>query len=244
MRDYHLELEARVRWIRECLESAGAQGIVLGLSGGKDSALVGALSKLACEDTVGLILPCRSRRSYGQDLEDAQAVACAFGLETRVVDLQPALDQLEAAARTATSPTQAALVNMAPRLRMAVLYAVAASENRLVAGTGNRSEIYLGYFTKWGDGACDFNPIADLTATEVVEFLRFLGAPASVVEKAPSAGLYDGQTDEGELGIAYREVDAFLTGGQVSAEERAIIARLHGASEHKRRLPRMYGDQR
>jgi len=87
-------------------------------------------------------------------------------------------------------------------------------------------------------------PSADPTPTEAGESLRFWGAPASVVEKAPSAGLYDGQTDEGELGIAYREVDAFLTGGQVSAEERAIIARLHGASEHKRRLPRMYGDPR
>src|SRR5690606_9555285 len=99
------------------------------------------------------------------------------------------------------------------------------------AGTGNRSEAYMGYFTKWGDGACDFNPIGDLTVTEIYEFLRFLKAPAVILEKAPSAGLYDGQIDEGEMGISYERIDTFLLGGSVTEAELAIIERYHRASE-------------
>lgn len=243
MRDYQAELKHRIAFIQDCLASAGAQGIVYGNSGGKDSALVGILCKLACPDTVGLILPCRSQRNYEQDLRDAQEVAAAFGITTQIVDLQAVWAELERTVRTATAPTEAALANLAPRLRMTVLYAVAASEGRLVAGTGNRSEIHLGYFTKWGDGACDFNPIADLTVTEIYEFLRFLNAPACVLEKAPSAGLFDGQTDEGELGISYAKVDTFLLGGSVTDAERALIERYHKASAHKRSLPKMYGGQ-
>ena len=241
MRDYELELKNRIGFIRDCLKSASAQGIVYGNSGGKDSALTGILCKLACENTVGLIMPCRSRRSYEQDRRDAEAVAAAFGIETRMVDLQEALRALEDASSRAASLTESARINVPPRLRMAVLYAVAASEQRLVAGTGNRSEVYLGYFTKWGDGACDFNPIADLTVREVYEFLRFLDAPACVLEKAPSAGLYEGQTDEGEMGISYDKIDAFLAGRTLSAAERTLIEGYHRASEHKRRMPLAYG---
>ena len=118
---------------------------------------------------------------------------------------------------------------------MTTLYTIAAAEGRLVAGTGNRSEAYMGYFTKWGDGACDFNPIADLTATEVLDFLRWLGAPRSIIEKAPSAGLFDGQTDEKEMGVTYRAIDEYLTEGIATDEDLAIIERYHSRSEHKRR---------
>lgn len=128
MRDYELELKNRIGFIRDCLKSASAQGIVYGNSGGKDSALTGILCKLACENTVGLIMPCRSRRSYEQDRRDAEAVAAAFGIETRMVDLQEALRALEDASSRAASLTESARINMPPRLRMAVLYAVAASE--------------------------------------------------------------------------------------------------------------------
>jgi NAD+ synthase len=131
--------------------------------------------------------------------------------------------------------------NLAPRIRMTTLYAIAASENRLVAGTGNRSECYMGYFTKWGDGACDFNPIADLTVTEIYEFLRELGAPEAILTKAPSAGLFDGQTDEQEMGITYQAIDAFLLDGTVTAADKVILDRFNGVSEHKRRLPSQYG---
>jgi NAD+ synthase len=135
-----------------------------------------------------------------------------------------------------------AIANIAPRLRMCTLYAVGASENRLVAGTGNRSERYVGYFTKWGDGACDFNPIADLTVTEVYEFLRFLGAPAFIFDKAPSAGLYEGQTDEKEMGVSYRSIDGFLLNGYTDEKDMQIIARRHTINRHKLALPVLYNE--
>ena len=128
-----------------------------------------------------------------------------------------------------------ALSNMAPRIRMLTLYAIAASENRLVAGRGNRSEAYVGYFTKWGDGAHDFNPIADLTVTEIYEFLRYLHAPEFIIKKAPSAALFDGQTDESEMGITYSELDAYIAGNAVDEDKIKIIDRLHKTSEHKRK---------
>lgn len=118
---------------------------------------------------------------------------------------------------------------------MLTLYAVAASENRLVAGTGNKSEAYVGYFTKWGDGAHDFNPIADLTVTEIYEFLNYLNAPNCIIEKAPSAALFDGQTDETEMGVTYVELDNFLSGNMISEKSRQIIEKLHKLSKHKRK---------
>jgi NAD+ synthase len=98
----------------------------------------------------------------------------------------------------------------------------------------------MGYFTKWGDGAHDFNPIADLTVTEIYEFLRYLGAPEAVLTKAPSAALFDGQTDEQEMGITYKAIDTFLLEGTATEAERALMERYHRVSEHKRRLPAHY----
>ena len=235
MRNYQEEFEKRVAYIRAKVQEAHADGIVFGNSGGKDSALVGILCKAACDNTLGVIMPCASRRNYGQDRDDGNALASQYGIETRVVDLTAVREAELKALEGAAVPSDLAVTNIAPRLRMTTLYTIGQSENRLVAGTGNRSEIYMGYFTKWGDGASDFNPIADLCATEVFEFLRFLNAPASIVEKAPSAGLYEGQTDEKEMGVTYRAIDCFLLQGEVSEADRAVIDRYHGRSEHKRR---------
>ena len=234
MRDYKSEFYRRVEFIKTVLSESGADGIVYGNSGGKDSALVGILCKAACDNTIGIIMPCASKRNYDRDTADGLTVAKQYHIETRTVDLTPmretAVQQISAAADL----NSAALTNLAPRLRMLTLYAVAASENRLVAGTGNRSEAYVGYFTKWGDGAHDFNPIFDLTVTEIYEFLRWLNAPACIIEKAPSAGLFDGQTDEQEMGITYKELDAYLFGETVSDAAKQTIQRMHDKSEHKR----------
>ena len=235
MRNYQEEFEKRVAYIRAKVQEAHADGIVFGNSGGKDSALVGILCKAACDNTLGVIMPCASRRNYGQDRDDGNALASQYGIETRVVDLTAVREAELKALEGAAVPSDLAVTNIAPRLRMTTLYTIGQSENRLVAGTGNRSEIYMGYFTKWGDGASDFNPIADLCATEVFEFLRFLNAPSSIVEKAPSAGLYEGQTDEKEMGVTYRAIDAFLLQGEVNNADKAVIERYHGRSEHKRR---------
>ena len=98
----------------------------------------------------------------------------------------------------------------------------------------------MGYFTKWGDGAYDFNPISDLTVTEIYEFLEYLKAPRRIIEKAPSAGLFEGQTDEQEMGVSYRAIDDFLMGKPVSDEEKAVIDRFHSRSAHKMRMPAVY----
>lgn len=235
MRDYAKEYEGRVAFIRSLVESSHAAGIVFGNSGGKDSALVGILCKAACDNTVGIIMPCASKRNFGLDADDGRALAEQYGIETRSIDLTGVRQAEMDALSGITTLNDAAITNIAPRLRMTTLYAVAASENRLVAGTGNRSEAYMGYFTKWGDGAHDFNPISDLTATEIFEFLEYLQAPRCIIDKAPSAGLFDGQTDEQEMGVTYKAIDEFLLKGTANEADMAVIRRYHERSEHKRR---------
>lgn len=240
MRDYKIELEKRVEFIRNLLNESGAKGIIFGNSGGKDSALVSIICKKACENTVGIQMPCFSKRNFGEDLDDALAVAEQFDIETRTVNLTDVREVLLGAIGDEENMSTMALANIAPRLRMTTLYTIAANENRLVAGTGNRSETYMGYFTKHGDGACDFNPIIDLTVREIYEFLEYLGAPESIMKKAPSGGLFDGQTDEAEMGITYEKIDNFLLYGEADEESLEIINRFHKRSEHKRRMPAFY----
>jgi len=244
MRDYKIETEKRVAFIRELLEEAGAGGIVFGNSGGKDAVLVGILCKMACEDTVGLIMPCLTKSNYSDDMTDALMISNLYRIEKRMVDLTKTADALKNALKDAVDLTKKGEANIAiaPRLRMTALYTIAASENRLVAGTGNRSERHMGYFTKWGDGAFDFNPIADLTVTEIYKFLIYLDAPKRIIEKVPSAGLYDGQTDEKEMGITYKAIDGYLQSGECSPEEMEKINAYHRVSEHKRNPPKIYGE--
>lgn len=233
MRDYSKEFELRCAFIREIVANSGAKGIVYGNSGGKDSALVGILCKAACENTLGVIMPCASKRNYGMDRDDGLEVAEKFGIETRFVDLTPVREAEIAALSGVAELTDMAIANIAPRLRMITLYAIAHAEGRVVAGTGNASEAYVGYFTKWGDGAHDFNPIGDLTVTEIYEFLEYLEAPRAVIEKAPSAGLFEGQTDESEMGITYADIDAWLLRHEGSEETVAKIESMHKRSLHK-----------
>lgn len=243
MRDYKKELENRVAFVREMLANAHAKGIIFGNSGGKDSALVGIICKAACENTVGVIMPCASRINYGKDKDDGNALCSRFGIECRVVDLTETRNALvKALSVSGTEADGLALANIAPRLRMNALYAIAAKEGRIVAGTGNRSESYMGYFTKYGDGGYDFNVIKDLTVREVYEFLEYLGAPESIRKKAPSAGLYEGQTDEKEMGISYDAIDDYLLYGKVTPENREIIERYHTRSLHKGKMPPFYNE--
>lgn len=235
MRDYKVEFEQRVQFIKEQLAASHTNGIVFGNSGGKDSALVGILCKAACENTVGIIMPCASKRNYGIDTVDGVELADQFEIATRTVDLTGVREAELAALEGVTEMTEMALANIAPRLRMVTLYAIAHAENRLVAGTGNRSEVYMGYFTKWGDGAHDFNPVSDLNVAEIYEFLEYLNAPQSIITKAPSAGLFEGQTDEQEMGVSYAEIDRYIETGEATPESKAIIDRMHSVSEHKRK---------
>jgi NAD+ synthase len=241
MRNYTEETSNRIAWIRSRLLAAGASGIVFGNSGGKDSALAGILCKMACDDTVGVMMPV-SGRNFDEDLRDGREFADKFGIETRVLALDEVRDKLRDALAPVTSLTDMARANLAPRLRMTALYAIAGSENRLVAGTGNRSETHVGYFTKWGDGAYDFNPIADLTVTEVYGFLRHFGATEAILKKAPSGALFDGQTDEAELGLKYSEIDKYLLTGEAGDPVRERIEGYFNNTRHKRALPSRYGE--
>lgn len=237
----------RVEWIKQIVAESGAKGIIYGNSGGKDCTLVGALSALATDNVLGVIMPCQSAQNYGSDRDDAILAGEKFGIKQIEVDLTATKNAFLSALGDEISENPAsensvkmAGININPRLRMSVLYALGQAKGYLVAGTGNLCEITLGYFTKWGDGACDFNPIADLTVPEVYEMLEYLGAPESIIKKAPSAGLFPGQTDEAELGVTYAEVTAYIKGGEISETARAKIARAEKVSAHKRRMPRYY----
>lgn len=222
-------------WIREQVTKAGAQGLVLGLSGGVDSSVVAALARMACgENVLGLLMPCHSSPDSAAH---AELVARKLGIRTHTADLTGAYDSMVAHVLHGNGIE---LTNIRPRLRMAALYCAAQTLKYLVIGTSNKSERMIGYFTKWGDGVADLQPIANLYKFQVRELARELEIPEEVINKAPTADLWEGQTDEGEIGVTYDELDAVLQGietGNVSGLNPATVARVRRmieASEHKR----------
>jgi NAD+ synthase len=225
-----------VDWMRETSAEAGAKGGVFGVSGGVDSALILALAKKAWPETcMGLVLPCHSPE---EDADDAVSLLDLFHCPYRIVDLTETYDTLLKVLPDERLPSLAlARANLKPRLRMMMYYYHANLLKFLVVGTSNRDELYVGYFTKHGDSGVDIIPLASLTKGEVREMSRHLGVPERIVDKAPSAGLWQGQTDEGEMGLLYRDLDAYLLGRDVPPEVRERIERRHKASEHKRTTP-------
>jgi NAD+ synthase len=232
------------------MHAAHADGFVVGLSGGIDSAVVTGLCAMAAPGAVlGVLMPCHS---HAEDEAHGRLVADHFGIAVTRVDLAPPFDAL-------TSTLQAALpgqapadetrlkmgaANVKPRLRMTTLYFLANALNYLVVGTGNRSELTIGYFTKYGDGGVDVLPIGGLLKREVRALARDLDVPAVIIDKPPSAGLWEGQTDEQEMGFSYADLEAYLLRGpDAIAPALALrIERLMRASEHKRALPLMPGE--
>jgi len=236
-------------FIRHHLEDSGARGIVLGMSGGLDSSLVAKLcaDAIGPRNVLGLFLPEKSGSS--PDEKDAKAWAKQLGIEFRTIPIGSIVD---AAAKQLGVPREdrIGLGNVKARVRMIALYQVARAESRLVIGTGNKSEYAVGYTTKFGDAASDYAPIGDLYKTQVFEMARHLGLPRAILEKVPTAGLWSGQTDEGELGISYDELDRILLGielqlhteeiaerAQVTAKQVERIERLVEANVHKRKMP-------
>lgn len=239
--------------MRHQVSAANAAGLVVGLSGGVDSAVVARLCQLAAPGAaLGVLLPCHSDPT---DERDAREVAEHFKLPVVRVPLEEPFDALARAVKPAAAescrhlsvaePTpddlraRMPLANIKPRLRMATLYFLANRLNYLVAGTGNRCELAIGYFTKYGDGGVDLLPLGNLLKSEVRAMARELGVPSRVIEKAPSAGLWLGQTDEGEMGFTYADLEAYLQKGPdaVAPAVAMRIERLMRASEHKRELP-------
>lgn len=235
-------IEEIADWIHAQVAQSRADGVVVGLSGGVDSSVVAGLAKRALGDRVlGTILPCHSQPI---DEEYARLAADAFGIRLHRVDLTPIYDAL--LARLPQS-NRVALANVKSRLRMATNYCLANSLNYLVAGTGNKSELYIGYFTKFGDGAADILPIGGLLKCQVRQLARELGVPEPIVARAPTAGLWEGQTDEGEIGLSYDELDRTIVGlehGDVDGLRPEVVEkvrRMHEISAHKRSLAPVFG---
>jgi NAD+ synthase len=227
-------------WLRRRVAEAGAKGVVYGLSGGLDSALVGALCRRAFPDTsLALIMPCHS---LDQDMKDAELVAESLGLRTKVVVLDRVYDLLRELLSAGCIPPSSekmrlTLANIKPRLRMIVLYYYAGIYKYLVVGGSNKSEISVGYFTKYGDGGSDIIPLGNLLKTQVMEMAAYLEIPEKIITKPPSAGLWENQTDEKEMGITYELLDRYLSGGQVPEDVQQKIDRMQRLSQHKKRTP-------
>jgi NAD+ synthase len=230
---------------------AGVSGAVIGISGGIDSALTVALTvkALGKDKVLGIYLP-ESGLTTSVDTEDAKAVADWLGIELRTIDISGIVAAFMDTIPDSESANYLARGNLKPRIRMSILYFHANQMNRMVIGTGNKTEILLGYYTKYGDGGVDLEPIGGLYKTEVWELSRMLGVPEPLITKKPSAGLWKGQTDEAELGISYLKVDNVLRLLELNEAPETIIGSLDVSreqldsvmmrierNEHKRKAP-------
>jgi len=235
------ELECRLGQIEQMIRYAywnsGRTGIVIGVSGGIDSAVAAAFCCRAIDPkkVLGLSLP--SAISNPEDCKDAATLCTQLGMEHKVVSIEPMLEGFRA--MTGYTESRYLTGNLMARIRMAVIYYYANLDHRLVCGTSNRSEYMLGYCTKYGDNAADLQPLLHLYKTEVYEYAHELGIPEAIIKKAPSAGLWEGQSDEEEIGLSYSEIDSSLKGLEqqgweaVTPLQEKVLA-LVKKSEHKR----------
>ena len=235
-------IDQAVAWLQMKTREAKADGLVIGISGGVDSAVVAGLCKRAFpENAIGVILPCYSSQ---EDIEDGRLVAQSLNIRMIEIELSEVhslvMKQLEeslAPIQQDMGRTKMTQGNLKARLRMSSLYAVANQLNYLVVGTDNAPESYTGYFTKYGDGGVDLLPLSSLTKSEVRMWARALGLPEQISERVPTAGLWPGQTDEGQMGITYDLIDRYLLGETIPQEVVDKIEHMHQISEHKRNMP-------
>lgn len=210
-------------FIKDAIESIGCDGVVIGLSGGIDSAVVTKLcvDALGSDKVTNIFMP--SRVTPAEDYKVTAEMSKAWGTEYKVVDIAPAVDAL-GAVLLKDEETPLDRGNISARCRMIVLYNVAKRMNRIVMGTSNQSEIMMGYFTKFGDGACDVTPLANMYKTEVRQIAKLIGVPEAVIARPPSAGLWEGQTDESDMGITYYDLDSILYGMEGGLSDSKISA--------------------
>ena len=230
MRDIVIQCE---QWLCDEVRKAGASGIILGLSGGIDSSVLAALGReaLGRDGVLGVIMPCHSSPV---DEEDAILLAETLDVRHTRVDLSGTFDALRGEIGGELSPLVSS--NMKARLRMVTLYALGQTHGLLVCGTSNRSEYETGYFTKYGDSGSDLMPLVSFLKRDIRAMAKILGVPERIITKAPSAGLVNGQTDEGDMGFTYDVLDEYLATGKIdspSAKERIDVMRRR--SEHKRK---------
>ena len=224
--------ERIIYFIQRKVKEAKAKGIIIGLSGGIDSSVVGVLGQEAVgkENMLGVTMPCNS---IPNDLRDAMSLINQFDITYEQIDFS---DIYKMFTTQIYSRKLLALINLKARLRMCILYYIANSKNYIVLGTGNRTEIEVGYLTKYGDGGIDCEPIGDLLKRDVIKLAKYLKIPKRIITKAPSAGLYVGQEDEKELGLSYKELDSMLA-GEVKMSKK--VKNMIKNSEHKRVMPKV-----
>lgn len=244
-------------WIKETMDKANSKGVVLGMSGGIDCSVVARLFQEANIPIILVMMPYGESMNLAGDNKDAKDLIEKFNFEYMTIDITNTVNTLVNSMAINTydisNPTAHTLIgvtgklggrkiplssmginNIKPRVRMTTLYTLAQSLNYLVAGTGNLSEKMLGYFTKWGDSGNDINPIGNLTKTEVRILAKELDIPKPIINKAPSANLWKGQTDEEEMGVTYEEIDKFINGEDISEEHKNIIENQIKKTNHKR----------
>lgn len=213
------------QWIKEKVENAKANGVVLGMSSGVDCSTVARLCQDAGINTHLVLMPYGEDMNNSKSYQDAMELINKFEFDYHIFDIKPAVDSIQIPSDsdilkgTNTTNIELSKANIRPRVRMTYLYQYAQINNLLVIGTGNLSERTVGYFTKWGDGACDINPMGMLTKREVYILAKYLQVPECIINKKPSAGLWEGQTDEEELGIKYEQIDEFILNGTSGDEE-------------------------
>ncbi|MBK2297284.1 NAD(+) synthase [Francisella philomiragia] len=227
-----------IEWLKKICINYPAEGFVIGISGGIDSAVAASLAVKTGLPTTALILP--SKNNQDQDMKDGLELIKNLDIEHHIVPIQPAYDTfIESTLNFTNSQNDRQHIikgNAQARLRMMYLYAYAQQNNRIVIGTDNACEWYMGYFTKFGDGAADILPLVNLKKSQVFEMGKYLKVPQNIIDKAPSAGLWQGQTDEDEMGVTYQEIDNFLDGKEVSAKALERINFWHNRSHHKRSM--------
>jgi NAD+ synthase len=235
--------EAIEQWIADNVERAGAKGVAIGLSGGIDSSVVATLAVRAFgpERVTGVIMPAHSQPA---DVQDAQALAAHLGITPLLIDLGNPFDTMVS---TLPDGSDLALANIKPRLRMITLYHIANTSNLMVVGTGNKTELMVGYFTKYGAGGVDLLPLGALYKHQVRDLARGIGVPQAIIERPPSAGLWAGQTDEEEMGITYEELDAILEAleqgadtSRFSSDRVQQVQAMVSRTAHKRSMPPIF----
>lgn len=241
-------------FIQEMVKSTNAKGVILGMSGGIDCSLVTALCNRAKIKTLLVMMPYGNSMKSTGDKKDALELIEKFNVDYTEVNITATVDALEKTMKDSSTTNKGekieflplALSNIRPRVRMTTLYSIGQSLGYLVGGTGNLSERVVGYSTKWGDGGHDFNPIGNLTKTEVRILAKHLGVPDAIINKAPSAGLWEGQTDEDEMGVKYSEIDDYiLTGGKnISKEKFEMIKGKEVRNKHKQDMPPIWNDKK
>ena len=210
-------------WIKEHIKKAHVNGVVLGMSSGIDCSVVAGLCKNAGVNIHLVLLPYGEDMNNSKSYSDAMELINKFKFDYHMFDIKPAVDNIQISddyiKDSNENNVKLAKANIRPRMRMTYLYQYAQINNLLVIGTSNLSERTVGYSTKWGDGASDFNPLGMITKREVYILAKYLGIPECIINKKPSADLWEGQTDEEELGIKYEQIDEFILNGTSGDEQ-------------------------